>query len=257
MKKIVIIGLREGVRNLHIIDRLNEQFNIIALAEDINQVAKYLKGYEIFATDLFDFSAKDFEGQIATYLNPNITSFKYDELDEKLKSCDGVIIIGAPAKAGTLNAFGDSTLFNSIFTYKLNGKEVGMLGILKEITEFYSKNIILSLSDEGAKKEAETLGIHSIANKKASIRNRCERYTYQEVDKQLESFFSNGVKISVINRTSEPYDIEIEFTRSDFAYAFKSTHPDFDFIDARTIVCHKDKLQKADDLLLKRRDMYE
>lgn len=255
MKKIVIIGLREGVRNLHIIDRLNEQFNIIALAEDINQVAKQLKDCEVSATDLFDFSSKDFEGQIATYLNPNITSFKYDGLDEKLKSCDGVIIIGAPAKAGTLNAFADSTLFNSIFTYKLNGKEVGMLGILKEITEFYGKNIILSLSDEGAKKEAETLDIPAIANKKASIRNRCERYTNEEVDKQLENFFFNGVKTSEINKTSKSYDIEIEFIRSDFAYAFKSTRLGFDFIDARTIACHINKLQKADDLLFKRRDI--
>ena len=251
MKKIVIIGLREGVRNLHIIDRLNEEFNVIALAEDINQIFRHLKNSEVYATDIFDFSSPEFEGQVSKYLEPNIKSFKYSQLDEYLKSCNSVIVVGAPAKAGTLNAFADTTLLNSIYSYKLNGKEVGILGILREIVGFYGKNIILSIGDEAVKKEAEDLEIPSIVNKKAITRNKCDRFAYEEVDRQLSEFFARSINDNQAAQMNQSYRVDIEFIRSDFAYDFKIKHPQFSFVNPRTLSCLYKKINGADDLLLK------
>ena len=251
MKKIVIIGLREGVRNLHIVHRLNQEFNVIALAEDINQVAKYLSNYEISATDLFDFSSKEFEGQISSYLDKNIEVFTYEELDEQIKSADGIIVIGAPAKAGTMNAFLDTTLINSIFSYKLNDKEVGVLAILKEICDFYGKSIILSIGDEAACLEAKELDIPTISNKKANIRNNCVRYSYEEVDNKLKEFFDKELVLKDKQRIIKSFDLDIEFIRADFAYLFNKNHPQFISNGPRSLCHHYEQIKKADDLLLK------
>ena len=255
MKRIVIIGLREGARMLHIVDRLHEEFNVIALADDINQVASFLKEYEIYATDLFDFSHKEFEGQISSYLDKNINVFRYDELDSMLEKADAIIVVGAPARAGTLNAFLDNSIFNSIFAYKLNGQEVGVLGVLKEVADYYGKQIILSISDEASCLEAKELGIPTISNKKAIIRNRCERYSFEEVEEKLKMFFSNKIELKKKQRTIKSFDIDIEFIRSDFAYLFMKDHPKFMLSDPRSLHCHIDKITVSNDLLLKRREI--
>lgn len=255
MKRIVIIGLREGARMLHIVDRLHEEFNVIALADDINQVASFFKEDEIYATDLFDFSHKEFEGQISSYLNENIHVFKYDELDAQLEKAEAIIVIGAPAKAGTLIAFLDTSIFNSIFSYRLNGQEVGVLGVLKEIADYHGKSIILSISDEASCLEAMELGIPSIPNKKATIRNRCDRYSFEEVDKKLQEFFSHKLEVKDKPKVKKPFDIDIEFIRSDFVYLFMKDHPKFNLVDPRNIHCHIDEINSSNDLLMKRREI--
>ena len=255
MKRIVIIGLREGARMLHIVFRLHEEFNVIALAEDINQVASFLEGYEVYATDLFDFSHKEFEGQISSYLNKNIHVFKYGELDDQLKKADAIVVVGAPAKAGTLNAFLDTSIINSIFAYKLNGQEVGILGALKEIADYYGKQIILSISDEASCFEAKELGIPTICNKKATIRNKCDRCSYQEVDDKLKEFFAHEIEFKEKPKVKKAFDIDIEFIRSDFAYLFMKDHPKYELVDSRKIHCHINEINSANDLLLKRREI--
>ena len=255
MRRIVIIGLREGVRMLHIVHRLHQEFNVIALADDINQEASFLKDDEIYATDLFDFSHKEFEGQISSYLAKNINVFRYDELDAQIEKADAIVVIGAPAKAGTLNAFLDTSIINSIFAYKLNGQEVGVLGVLKEIADYYGKQIILSISDEASCLEAMELGIPSISNKKATIRNRCDRYSFEEVDKKLQEFFSHKLEVKNKPKVKKPFDIDIEFIRSDFVYLFMKDHPEFNLVDPRNIHCHIDEIKSSNDLLMKRREI--
>ena len=255
MKKIVIIGLREGVRDLNVVDRLNEEFNVIGLAKDINLVAKHLKGFEVSAIDLKDHSHKDFYGQISSYLDSGITDFKYDELDEYLKKCDGVILVGAPAKAGTEKAFLDTTLINSIFSYTLNGQEIGEIGLFKEIANYYGKEILLVLGDEAAENEAKSLQIPAISVKKSTFRNYCTRYSYDDIDSELETFFANGFEIKQAISTNKQFDLLIEFIRPDFAFDFLKLHDRFITKDPRTLYCHYDKLKCANDLLLLRREL--
>ncbi len=73
-------------------------------------------------------------------------------------SFHGLILLGQHAKAGTMNAFLDHTMSpDEWFSFSINGREVGEIGILAACAGHYGVPVIAVGGDEAACKEAQEL----------------------------------------------------------------------------------------------------
>ena len=92
-----------------------------------------------------------------------------------MEEIHSVVLVGVTAKAGTMNAFMDSS-FNLIGYHDLyiNEKPCGEIGICKTYFSYFGKPIAFVMGDEAVCKEAESElnGVKTLAVKKAVGKNK-------------------------------------------------------------------------------------
>lgn len=171
MKKVLIVARVEGVAGLtwsnkHLTVEANK-----ALAEEINDVARAIKDSG-FAPITYCSAGTSAHLQ---YLDEGITSVNPNGIYEQIGDIHAVVLVGVPAKSGTLNAFMDGT-FNHVGwrDYAINGRICGEIAMLKTYFSHFQIPIVFASGDVAACKEAEEeiVGVKTVATKVATCRNK-------------------------------------------------------------------------------------
>ncbi len=180
----------------------------------------------------------------AVYETPNPSSMM-PALDE---SFDGVILLGHHAKAGTLNAFLDHTISSdSWYSYRVNGQEVGEIGIEAAYAGHYDVPVIAVSGDAATAKEARELfgKVETAVVKEAIGRNRARCYSIEAAHEAVRQAIVKSVE-NIGNykpwKPDLPAEVELRLYRTDMADAFGG-RPDIKRIDARTVGVTVDSLR--------------
>lgn len=192
---------------------------------------------------------------------------RVEDLDERLRSetpgggrlmpsldasFAGVILLGHHARAGTVGGFLDHTMSSAEwFAYRLNGQEVGEIGIEAAWAGQYDVPVIMVEGDEATAVEArETLGDVACAVVKRGVsRNRAHCLPLPEAHRIVRETAADAVRQArdfKPFKPSLPATIELTLYRSDMCerVAFRRG---VERVDARTVRWHAESLN---DVLL-------
>jgi D-amino peptidase len=161
----------------------------------------------------------------------------WGRLDETFGAC---MIVGAHAKAGTMNAFLDHTQSSeSWYDFSINGKSVGETGQWACMAGAFDVPVVMLAGDKAACVEAkELLGdIETVAVKEAVGRSRAVCIAPEAARKMVRKAAARSLKlVKKIRpwRPKPPLELVLKLTRSDHADSV-AYHPGTERVDARTI----------------------
>lgn len=241
MKNILIMTSNEGVSGYDNIDRGYTEHVARMLANDVNRVAKAvlerkLKVYVCHMKCEENPTSYKFYGN---FLSEGITVITLGAIQEILPNCEGVFLIGLPAKVGTEGAFLDSTISDfGIYDYKIDNQSKGLIGICKE---FFSSNnipVVMSSGCNAACKEAKAEGISEcIVTKTArySARNFADLRRVEEVGAELYAT-AKRVLENIPQKSKQAkkrVTVDIEFIREDYLEMYLYKNKKLERVDSR------------------------
>lgn len=172
----------------------------------------------------------------ATYETPT-PGYALPGLDE---SFAGLILTGHHAMAGTLNGFLDHTMNSGAwFRFRINGREVGEIGIETAYAGHYDVPLIMVTGDEAACAEAEEQfpGVVPAAVKRGLGRNQAQCMSPENaralIRKRAAEAVINASKMKPW-KIDLPATLELTFYRSDYADS-AAAKPGAERVDARTV----------------------
>jgi D-amino peptidase len=245
--KIYVMVDMEGISGIRKIEQVKKDFpaeysnGCKLMTMEINEVVKAL--YDYGATEVVVRDTHGTGGQInISDMDPRAI---YESSDFELmpsldESFDGLILLGHHSKAGTLNGFLDHTMSSeSWFSFKINGVELGEIGLEAAYAGHFHVPVIVVTGDETTIKEAkETLGTVEGSVVKWGIgRNRAKCLSLPEAYERIRDSIRKGLELTgklEAFKPQLPAVIEITFYRSDYVdRVCKRT--DIERVNARTI----------------------
>lgn len=156
------------------------------------------------------------------------------------KSFAGVVLLGHHARAGTLNGFLDHTMSSaSWFEFRINGQEVGEIGIEAAYAAHFGVPVIAVSGDETTAAEARALlgEVECAVVKRGIGRNRAHCCSIAEAHRRIRETVAKAVR--EVKRftpwTPElPATLELTLYRSDMADGY-ATHRGVERIGPRTV----------------------
>lgn len=157
---------------------------------------------------------------------------------------DGVIFLGAHAKAGTMNAFLDHTMKSSSwFDFRINGQAVGEIGIQGAYAGHFNVSVIAVTGDEATADEARALlgDVECAVVKTAITRNRARCVSIPEAHRRIRETVTRAIRrIKTFKpwKPETPATVELTVYRSDMADVYRSRQAvlaGIERVDARTL----------------------
>ena len=220
-KKILIMMYLEGASCIEFAGRIGGNFAIERVVFDVNTVVETLvvQNVEVYVCDVYQ-KGREIAERNLTDKSKRVPTAKLEELCNA--GLDGVFLVGAHAKNGAPNAFYSYTVNEvSWFQYRLNGLELGDIGIAATYFGTFGIPVLFVSGDNGACNEAAGLinGITCAQVKTSRYRNLATCLSSTEAKVLLQEKTSEAVaKISTIQpyTTQKPYVIEVTYSRVDF-----------------------------------------
>ena len=181
-----------------------------------------------------------------------ISGITDDERYPNIDDCDGVILLGYHAMAGTSKAILEHTMSSrSVQNYYINGKKIGEVGLDAAILSEYGKPIIMVSGDDVLCAEAKELlpRVTAVEVKKA---HSCGGGSLLSPLASAERI-RQGVKAAIANPKNGNYDListekpvrfRIEYTERT-RLPIKTARPHMTFIDGRTVEAEADTVEEA------------
>ncbi len=247
--KLYVMTDMEGISGIHLMSQVKKEFPADyaygkrKLTEEINFVVDTLcklGAEKIVVRDGhsggWNINLGDMDGR-AEYEPPCLHSLA--TLDE---SFDGLIILGQHSKAGTLNGFLDHTINSKEwFSYKINGMEVGEIGLLAARAGAVGVPVLAVTGDLKAAEEAKALlgeeNVSCAAIKQGVGRNWANCLPLDKARKTIADTLAEAVtRIGRVKpyQPQLPATLELTFYRSDFADRYNGME-EWTRKDARTI----------------------
>ena len=245
--KIYVIADMEGISGIRMMEQVKKEYaneykmGCKLMMSEINEVIKAL--FDFGATEVVIRDTHGGGGQLnMSEMDPRaVYELSRTQITPSLdETFDGLILLGHHSKAGTLNGFLDHTINSSKwFNFKLNGTEIGEIGIEAAYAGHFDVPVLVVTGDETTAKEArETLGTVECAVVKWGIgRNEAKCLSLQESYKRIRKAIKNGLNLIGKARPFKPQlpaEIELTFYRSDYADVYYN-RKDIIRVNARTI----------------------
>ncbi len=254
MKKVLIVARPEGASGLTWANKINLETGFKSLAEDVNEVAKAVREMGFTPITFTPEAAFHIYNWLhVPYLDKDIKQISAKDVYQQISDIYAVVLVGMTAKAGTLNAFMDST-YNLVawHDYYLNGQLMGEIGMYKNYFANFNVPIIFASGDVAACAEAEKelVGIKTVAVKKA--KNRSVASYIQGSKEKLYSVCLEALKnpIKVSEKPTFPLTKKIVLNRTEFCADSVRWFPDgVNRIDGRTIEYELNELKYFTDLV--------
>lgn len=155
-------------------------------------------------------------------------------------SFDGIMLIGAHSRAGTLNGFLDHTVSSaSWFEYRLNDQIIGEVGIAAAYAGHFGVPVVVVSGDMAVKKEAETLlgDVECAVVKWGICRNKARclppAKAHELIREAVKKALQRVGEFTPFTPTL-PATIQLTLFRSDMADEY-SSRPGVERVNARTI----------------------
>lgn len=221
MKKILILSYLEGASKIEFVGRIGGNYALERQVADVNACVEALvnEGVKAYVCDLYQKGREIFPRDLTKLAE----TVKTSDLEALCKEgLDGVFLIGAHAKNGAGNAFYTYTVNEvSWFSYRLNGMEMGDIGIAAAYFGVFGIPVLLVTGDDGAAREAEELlkTVETAQVKKATCRNYATCLSEEEAERLLKEKSVSSlqlIKTATPFCVGKPYTIEVTYSRVDF-----------------------------------------
>lgn len=221
MKKILIIMYLEGASCIEFVGRIGGNYAIERVVSDVNAVAQTLtsEGATVFVCDIYAKGREIYDKNLTNQAERVNTV----DLEKLCKAgLDGVYLVGAHAKNGAPNAFYSYTV-NEVawFAYRLNGKELGDIGMAAAYFGAFGIPVVFVSGDNGACAEAKEISetIVTAQVKSCVHRNIATCLSAEDAETLLRE--KSKETFGVLDKVQpfvqqKPYTIEVTYNRVDF-----------------------------------------
>jgi D-amino peptidase len=216
---------------------------------DIN--AAIAAAFDAGATEVVACDTHGSGGQVQVDAMDPRASYEQPALGSMMPALDrsfaGVVLLGHHARAGTRNGFLDHTMSSAAwFAFRINGIEVGEIGIEAAYAAHYDVPVIAVSGDEATAVEARALlgEVECAIVKRGLGRNRAHCLAVDEAHRRIRDAVGQAVRdIGRFKpwKPALPATLELTLYRSDMADDYEG-RPGFTRLDARTIRAQVDSL---------------
>lgn len=258
MKNIIIMCRPEGTSRVFNVNQLDKESAQISLANDVNAAAKLIsaKGYAPVVCNLFAWKYEAMSMRYVNYLADNVIVASGTEIGRYLTDCEGAVLVGMTAKAGTERAFCAGT-YNHVawHDYAINGRSMGETGIYHTFFSRFGIPVLAVTGDEACCAEVKDTLKDAVAIpvKKAKYRDLAELYDEKITSKAIHE----GISAALCkagrpeNQTIElPLYVKVIYNRTDFCDdSYARNNGWLKRYDARTLEKKVEKIERISDLV--------
>lgn len=255
MKNVIIMCRAEGCST--VINAMNpdEEISQIGLAGDVNAAARAVieSGRIPVVCNMFATKYSAVSLLYKKYFIDGIEETTAGEMKRYFDDCEGAILIGMTAKAGTEKAFCAGT-YNHVawHDYLINGTACGESEIYRTFFESYGIPVLAVSGDEACCEEIKRTidGAATIAVKRADYRLRAAVYeaTEKAICAGVREALTRAGKREFTSKT--PLSVEIRYNRTDFCDdSYERNNRTLERPDARTLRKTVEKINTIFDLI--------
>lgn len=221
MKKVLIVMYLEGASLIEYAGRIGGNYAIERIVSDVNVVAETLtnEGVKAYVCDIYAKGREIAERD----LTDKAERVKTADLETLCKAgLDGVYLVGAHAKNGAANAFYSYTVNEvSWFAYRLNGRELGDIGMAAAYFGAFNIPIAFVSGDNGACAEAKEISETIVTAKVKTCKHRNVAACLSAVDSETLLREKSKEALNALDKAApflvaKPYTIEVTYSRVDF-----------------------------------------
>ena len=166
---------------------------------------------------------------------------------EGIKTCDKAFLLGYHSKAGTVSGVLDHTYSTNVHRLKVNGEEMGEIGLSAGVSGFFGKPVVFFAGDKAAVSEANKVIEEA---EFVVLKEGISRYsaTNMPMEKSNDELTSAAKKATVLKgktfSVGSPVSISLEFQNSGMADSCM-IFPGLDRIDAYTVAIDAENILQA------------
>lgn len=243
-KNVIIFCRQEGCSGISYVGEFDTEYSAQRMSNDINVVARAAASYGL-TTIVCSTNERPWVKNSLLYkdmLDKDVIVASLGKINDYIGDCIGVITLGIPAKAGTLNAFSSGT-WNHVawHDYLLDNVAVGEISIYKKYANSRKVPLIAVIGDEAVCVEAKSLdqSISVFSTKCAKIRNVAVCKDNYEVDEGIQNCVMRAIEGKenyCVEQITYPIKVTVCYNRTDFCDdAYRISVYSLDRSDARTL----------------------
>lgn len=226
VKKVLILARSIGTSESLFFNRTDSEYSTAVMARDVDAVAE---GIEKSGFEAVVYAPKSAEStEFYTYYGKFVKKAKVllDEnaLRDALPEVCAAILLGVPAKAGTLHAFMDGTYSSDWLDYYIDGRRCGEIAVYNAVLNCNGVSVVEVIGDKAVCDEAkEEIGdITTVVTKTAESRFFAKAVAAPDIlRKTMTDATENALKnIPETDKPRRNYEVEIEFMREDYLEDF-------------------------------------